>query len=94
MVAGMILTVTTTRNVFRMSRTTFRVAARRNPAEVAVLATIERFYRRSWLHRPTIGGLETTDSSTRLPHLNHEAVRCRATRRMSGRAALGQRSGK
>jgi hypothetical protein len=28
-VAGLILTVTTTRNVFRMSRTTFRVAARR-----------------------------------------------------------------
>jgi hypothetical protein len=28
-VAGLILTVTTTRNVFRMSRTTFRVVARR-----------------------------------------------------------------
>jgi hypothetical protein len=65
-----------------------------NPAEVAVLAAIERFYRRSWLHRPTVGGLETTDSSTRLPHLNREVVRCRATRGMSGRAVLGQRSGK
>jgi hypothetical protein len=46
-----------------------------NPAEVAVLAAIERFYRRSWLHRPTVGGLETTDSSARLPHLDREVVR-------------------
>ena len=60
-----------------------------NPAEAAVLAAIERFYRRSWLHRPVVGALETTNSGTRLPHPNHEVARRRATREMSGRAALG-----
>jgi hypothetical protein len=60
-----------------------------NPAEVAVLAAIERCYRRSWLHRPAVDGLETINSSTRLPNLIREVARRRATRRMSGRAALG-----
>jgi hypothetical protein len=60
MAAGLILTVTTTRIFFacREQPSGSRLAA--NPAEVAVLATIERFYRRSWLHRPAVDGLETT----------------------------------
>jgi hypothetical protein len=54
MAAGLILTVTTTRMVFRIGKD-LRVATGRRPKEVCGLAAIDGITRRSWLHRSIIG---------------------------------------